>query len=200
MAVGVSKCKITEYSLSKLGELYYGVLCSNTVNSNIFINYIEHLNCKDVFVTVCDPLDCPEPYTSFTCTLKVIALLYSQDEENNRLFKFTIPSNSIAGGKEPYTYNWIYEEDDFEVTEEGINSSELKLILKPGKVLSNLVTSIRVDVVDANGCSATRNCYLAYGSMQCGVNYVSCSNPNSLVVSNILTTCAKPSSLILSKI
>lgn len=190
-----AKCNITKLALDSLLQLQYSVRCSKSNVKNLLENYIEYLNCSDVNLTVCEPSICINDVVSFSCKLRVIALDFVVEDQ---LLVFSIPSGGIIGASGELTYNWEYDANSFNIVG-AMNTEQLILTLKEGKLLSNVVAPIKVTVSDANGCVSEKQCYVAGGVTRCNINYTPCSTPMALTLTNKIVNCARPLGLVVTK-
>lgn len=188
------KCNITSLALKKLNELYWGNKYKG-VDNLIIENYIYSLSCSGLEMCYTEEDDCSNPTIVLNCNLN-IALISNTINQN--VITFYIKDTDFTGGLAPFTYQWTYEQSDFDNSGD-INVSESVLSVKLGKRLELLVTSISVKVVDANGCIYNKTCYLALSQMQCADDYIPCPNISSLSVINKITNCVMPIGLIVNK-
>lgn len=185
-----AKCNITGLVLEELSRLFYGFKCKD--NSYAIIeNYIESLNCEGINLEVCFPSDCKNELVIFNCTFNVVGITSSI---NGNVVTFSVVT---VGGTTPFTYAWTFEVDDFTLSG-AINQSTLVLTLKPGKSFPDLVSQVSVAITDANGCTDIKSCWLDDLAMKCSVNFVPCVNPSNLTLSNPVTYCVAPSSLVVT--
>ena len=191
-----AKCNITSLTLEKLRQISWGVKGKN-VDDAILENYIEQLGyCKCVELVICNEgEDCSDDVVVLTCQLAISSIQASVSEN---VVTFSIPNGGITNGLAPYTYQWTYELDDF--TQSGpVNVETSVLTVKPNKDVDYLVTNVSVVVTDANGCTATKSCWLTPAGMQCVENYAACIPINGLTVTNKVILCGTLRSLIVSK-
>ena len=198
MIVGVNKCNIIEYSLSKVNELLWGMKATVNVDKAILENYLQYLDCPTVELATINPDICSNPTINFRCQLSSGAIIVNISS-NTGILIFSIDETQIINGKSPFTYTWSYDPDDIILTS-GINSNSVSFKLKDGKNIDNIVVAIGVDIVDSNGCKYSKSCYLVNKAMECIVNYAACRTVNSLVVTNVVTAAVPPSGLIVTLI
>lgn len=192
-----AKCNITGFVLDELSPMFYGLKCKD--NSYAIVeNYIESLGCTNINLQICNPADCENNPTVFECEFNIVRTTVVINGDGN-LVTFNVSEEDYFGGTSPFTYEWTFETDDF-IISGPVNTSQLVLAVKPGKVLANLVTKISVTITDANGCTDTKECWLNKGDLRCSVNFVACSNPSGLVTTNNFVQCAGPSGLIVTKV
>lgn len=189
-----AKCNITSLTLEKLNQLYWGIKGRN-INDSILENYLEQLECECVELATCSDVDCDNDTVVVTCQLSISAI---QSAISENVVTFSIPDNGILNGTAPYTYQWTYELDDFDPSGP-INVSTSTLTVKPTKRLNFLISNVSVVVTDANGCTATKSCWLTPSGMQCAENYVACLPPSVLTVMNKTILCGALSSLVVIK-
>ena len=190
-----AKCNITKLALDSLLQLQYSVRCSKSNVKNLLENYIEYLNCSDVNLNVCEPAVCVNEVVTFSCKLKVVAFDFVSEDQ---MLLFSIPSGGIIGAIGDLQYEWGYDALSFNLVG-AMNSNQLILTLKEGKLLSNVVAPVKVTVTDSNGCVSEKQCYVAGGTTKCNVNYTPCSTPMALTLSNKIVNCAKPIGLVVTK-
>lgn len=194
-----AKCNITGLVLQELNKLHYGYNCKDN-GLAIIENYLEFLSCPNIKLIVCNT----EPYcnttpNSFDCNFNITAIsatLNPVGVEADIIFDLKVID--YAGGKLPLTYNWIYDEEDFDLVG-SIEDSQVKLVLKEGKQLNLLITQIGVEVIDADGCGDSKYCWFVGGSMQCAYNYVPCSNATELTVIYEYVDCPRATNLTVTK-
>jgi hypothetical protein len=190
------KCNIASLALENSAKLLYGFSCKD--NSIAFIeNYIESLACPDIILEECGSVVCENPVVVFNCVFNVNRIAMQVVEGNTVVLTATIGNGDYAGGTPPFTYQWNFDENDFEVTGP-INQSQIALTPKDGKEIEDLISKITVTVTDSNGCQSVKSCWVEQGVGKCNDNYVGCTNPSDLVVTDAETYCAAPSNLIIS--
>lgn len=179
-----AKCNIIGLVVQQLNAVNYGIKCSD-VSCAIIENYIEYLNCPDVSNEICNPDDdCTNPIIDFNCNLSLFSIEYAAVEDEDWDVIFSVTSDDYVGATPPLVYLWTFDTDDWDVVGTA-TTSELKLTLKPGKVLSLLVTPITLQITDSNECTDTKICYLNGGNMACFESFVSCNNAQDLQVVGI---------------
>lgn len=189
-----AKCNITSLTLDKLNQLYWGIKGKN-IDDGILENYLEQLECECVELTTCHDADCDNDPIVVTCQLAISAIQASITEN---VVTFSIPTNGISNGTAPYSYQWTYELDDFNLSGP-IGASTSVLTVKPTKDVNYLISNISVVVTDANGCTATKSCWLTPSGMQCTEGYAACIPPSVLVVTNKTILCGALKSLVVIK-
>ena len=197
----VAKCNIVDVVLKDLAELQYGFTCPSD-NTKIFIeNYLEYLNCADIYHHICYPAPpCEKDQAvNFTCNFNLLSISATLNPPANPEADiiFDIKVLNYVGGTLPFkSYLWTFESDDFELV--GANGlPEVKLKLKEGQVLETMTSLIGVTIVDANDCTDSVSCYLTPDGMQCGFAYQPCFGPEGLEVISLLpVVCSRPMGLI----
>lgn len=189
-----AKCNIASLAIKKLNKLHWGINISD-VEDAILENYIEQLDCKDTDLIVCYEEPCVNNPVIVNCNL-AISLIQSSIFENT--VTFSIPTGGITNGIAPYSYKWTYEVDDF--TQSGpININTSTLTVKPSKDINFIISNISVEITDANGCKATKSCWITPSGMQCAENYAPCLPNSLLTVTNKTIVCSPLSSLVVTK-
>lgn len=187
----VNKCNITKYALNRVAQLQFGINCENVTDA-IIENYLVYLGCGG---SICYPDDCSNPVIYFKCRFRVLGITRTIPSDNNVYdIQFSATGANLFKGEEPYTYEWSFDADDFEVVGSATGSS-INLKLKEGKQLNLLVTSIGVTVEDGNSCQDSKTCWLVNSAMQCADNYVPCANPQILEVTPRYIICPEPETL-----
>lgn len=195
MIVAVNKCNIIGLVLTKLNKLYWGFSCED-IDDKILDNYKNSLTCDTLNKTTCFPDNCVNETVILICDLQISGISFSFDE-TERIITFFIPEEGITNGLAPYSYKWTYEIDDFDQAGT-IDTAQSTLALKENKQFDVLVTAISVEVTDANGCKATKNCYFVEGEIQCAEDYQPCSNVSNFVVRDNFVRCIGVSGLLVS--
>lgn len=198
-----AKCNITEFALQELNQLYYGFSCK-TGKSAIIENYLEYLNCSNIKLIICNQAKvCAKDKPSvFNCNFNLISISATLNPVAGTDIIFDVKLVNYAGGTLPFSYSWDFDEDDFDlVGGTDAMSPEIKLALKPDKVIELLVSQITVEITDANGCTDSKSCWLIPdGEMRCGASYQSCNNPVGLTAVYNYVACEKPKTLVLTSI
>lgn len=180
MIVGVNKCNITNIALEEANKLFWGFRCKDS--RAIFLeNYMQYLKCSTLSSVTCYPDNCVNPTIHNTCNIIINAISFSIV---GNVITFFIDPSDLIGATNPLQYAWGYEPDVFDLISTSTNNSTLVVKLKDGIVLDDLVTPTSVVITDANGCHASKLCYLAEGSIICADDYTPCPNITNLVVSN----------------
>lgn len=193
-----NKCNITKYAIDKLNSLHYGFSCKHN-NAAILENYITYLGCPNINLVVCDndPTCTDGNPVIFRCTFNIISISATLSPESGTDVIFDVKIVDYQNGVPPFTYEWEWDSDDFDLVEgTDSESAELRLKVKPGKVVDYLVSNIYVGVTDSNGCFDSKSCWLVMGNMQCGFNYDRCPNPVGLTANMIYTPCPAPTGLV----
>lgn len=189
-----AKCNITTLALEQLSVLQFGgKLCKSNIEA-LIENYIEYLDCEEIDLTICNPDNCKNDPIIFNCNFNVLRITA---DVTSQIMVFTVGPSDFAGGTAPYTYDWTFEQDDFDSVGP-INQDTLLLTVKTGKITELLVSSVKVKITDANGCIDEKLCYLAGGIMRCGTNYAPCSAPSMLAIINNAVHCVRPTGLIVT--
>lgn len=189
------KCNIATLALENSAKLLYGFGCKD--NSFAFIeNYIESLDCG-INQELCNAVPCENPVIVFNCIFNVNRISFEIQEGNLIILTATVGDGDYAGGTPPFTYEWNFDENDFDVTG-AVNQNQIALTPKDDKAIEDLVSQITVTVIDSNGCQSVKSCWIEYGVGKCNENFVGCTNPSDLVVTDAESYCAAPSNLIIS--
>jgi hypothetical protein len=181
-----AKCNISKYALEEYHSLVWGIKC-HTHPWAIIENYIEKLDCPEVDLDICHSkkTGCPDNTIVNKCIVNITGISFSLETTGDEDIIFYLSVNNVFGATAPITYNWIYDNTDFELIEDASNTdAELKLKLKTGKSLNDLVTLIRVEIEDAAGCTDYKECWYTPTGFQCGA-FIPCRNPTSLVVTPV---------------
>jgi hypothetical protein len=140
---------------------------TNTINIVMYLNGLDAYNNNVITVTAID--------TSTGCTITLTDNLTKLTPCNDLLISIDNPINTltyravITNGKEPYTYKWIYNTNNFEAIG-SITSDTLNL----RNIIDVTPFNVSVEVTDANGCKKTQT-----------VSYTSSCKP---VIPNIIAT------------
>lgn len=195
-----NKCNIAKSVLERLSSLTWGLDCKD-VTCSILENYVEYLDCDNVKQNICiDPDNCVNDPIYFSCRFNIISISSEIPVDTTEYdISFSLNGTNYAGGTQPFTYNWTYDTNDFDPVGD-VDSDTIKLKLKPGKVLSLIVSNISVSVIDANECSDSKNCVIDAQIMHCNQFYEACYNPQSLTVHNLYVACTKPKNLVVAHI
>jgi hypothetical protein len=192
--VAVNKCNISSYIIDEINNLIWGYKCVDNTNA-ILENYIQYIGCADANLVTCFPDNCNNPTINFTCTLSIANGIIAIVDQDTNTVQFTLNAANITNGLAPYQYTWTYNPND--LTPIGpINGSVVSFSAKEGKLISDLVTAVMIEVVDANNCTATKTCYLVTGQVQCATNYNPCYTASALKVINSVVVAVPPSGLI----
>lgn len=189
-----AKCNITSSILQKLAQLKWGVN-SNAIDEVIIENYVEQLACDCIDLDICHPDNCINDTIIVTCNVQV-AKISNTIVEN--LVTFYIQDIDLTGGLAPYTYQWSFEQDDFD-NSGTVDVNKAVLTVKLGKKPELLVTKITVTITDNNGCKVTKSCYMTPQGMQCLTTYKPCSTITNLKLISKNVTCVRVKSLVVTK-
>lgn len=195
MIVAVNKCNITSLVLEKLNKLKWGFSCKDN-SCGIVENYLQYISkdCPTVIFSICFPDNCQNSAIVFNCNLKLIGITGERDVDQEKIV-FDLGVGDYINGLPPFTYEWTYDEDIFDIISGSTTSPQIELQLKEDKQIELVITPIMVEITDSNGCTASKQCYLTPEGMQCANNYVPCNNPSDLEVTMIYITCSRPKSL-----
>jgi hypothetical protein len=188
-----AKCNIASLVLEKVNAGKWGFDCKES-QLGILQNYIQYLACDTVSVGECAPQDCKWEATIFNCNFNILKTSLSVSEDN---LTFSFQLGDIVGGRQPFTYLWLYDTEDFTV-QGPTTQATLLLKLKPGKDLDLLVSRITMKITDADNCYDEKIVWLVNGEL-INWNYTACPNPNQLVIANKITYCPPASGLIVTK-
>jgi hypothetical protein len=189
-----AKCNITGFALKELYKSKWGIDSESNVAA-IAENYIEYLNCPNIKLSLCYPAKCKNDIIIFNCDFNVNGMTFYYEDG---IPQFAITVGNYVGGVLPLTYQWLFDEENFEAV--GPTDTEsLTLTVIEGKDFDNLVTPITVTITDANGCEDTKVCYITPDGLRCNTNYQPCSNPSNLMIANLFKQCSGPSGLIVNK-
>lgn len=192
------KCNIASLILDRIQSVNWGVSCIDSNTTGILENYIEHLACKTKkFNMVTDNVDCQGEIVVFNCEYNILRIGFTV-ENIESVFKVNV--GDYIGGTPPFTYVWAFEEDDFDLLSEDLESEELILKIKEGKTFDSLVSQITVTITDANFCSSTKTCVITPQGMQCGNSYELCPNVSNLQVVNKIIQCSGPFALTVERL
>jgi hypothetical protein len=192
------KCDITSLVIERLKTVNWGVKCVESNTFGIIESYLEKLDCDSVdYVIRSKDSDCSGTIIVFNCEYNILRIGFTV-EESESIFKVNI--GDYIGGTPPFTYEWAYEEDDFDLVSSDPETGELKLKLKTGKTFDTLVSQITVTITDLNFCTATKTCYITPGGMMCGNSYVACPNTSELEVVNLFVQCSGPMALTVQRL
>lgn len=190
-------CNILKYSLSKSRNLLWGTSCLKE-DCALINDYIDYLNCDSK--SILKPSNKIKQKTNevidFTCTTKV---LRSRLEVEEDIFTFTFQSGDIVGGTPPYTYQWTFSTSDFEASGP-TNKEVLVLKKKSGKDFNLMISEIKVEIVDAEGCRSEKSCWIDKGEYKCHNNFRPCFSPKTLTVESGLKICTRPKTLVVTNI
>lgn len=192
------KCNITGLVLEKLNELKWGFSCKKENKASILRNYIEYLDCENVFVEDCGDIPCQEGGTTIihSCNLNVTGISATVPNINGVFATFHLAVTNLYGGTPPFSYVWEYDTDVFDLAAgASINDPALDLEAKPGIDLGAVVTPIKVTITDSEGCTDVKQCYYTPGGMMCASGYNPCPNPKNLVIGGLYTPCPTPHKL-----
>lgn len=189
-----AKCNIISSVISKLNGLYWGIT-DKSIDDKIIENYIEQLNCIDVFVVPCSNGDCPDSTVKKVCNFRILRISGTTNENS---ITFFIEDKNLLDGVAPFIYNWSFETKDFD-NSGSINLSTATLTVKSTKKLNLLVSKITLNIIDSDGCKSTKTCYLTPQGIKCDINYKPCPPVASLKVTVKTKLCPKVSSLLVTK-
>ena len=193
-----AKCNIVDLVLQDLAELQYGFACKSDSKA-VLENYLEYLDCANIILNICNPAsNCEKDNpVSFNCEFNIISIsatLHPDDPDNADII-FDLKVLDYVGGKLPFTYNWIFDSNDFESID-AVNLPQVRLKLLPNKVLENLSSLIAVEITDADNCQDIKTCYLTPGgTLNCGDSFLPCSTPVGLQVVYNYVPCSAPLTL-----
>lgn len=184
--MAVNKCNITKWALEQYNSVKWGISCSNNAARGIIENYIEYLDCPDVDHVVCEQDNCSNPSITTTCNCELLMLEYDRlsniggDDIVDIIFRLN--SEGSQGCQLPFvSYLWSWDGTGF-YSDANYQEPELKLRLKPGFDLDYLVFTVILQVVDSAGCTNTKVCVYAAGTVICDESYVECPNPHTLQI------------------
>lgn len=185
------KCDISSIVLQKLGQLYWG---TNTeyIDDTILQNYIEYLDCDTVELVECKPSTCTNETQHYICNIQIVKISSSYVQN---VVTFFVESTDIINGVKPYSYQWDFEEDDFD-NSGPIDTTTAVLTVKASKDRELLVTKIILKITDAIGCEVIKSCYLTPQGMRCETGYKACLPATGLTVRNKITLCVAPRGLL----
>ncbi len=172
-----AKCNITGFTLEQLNKLLWGFSCKVHTDA-ILENYAEYLNCSTVNLPICNEADCTNEPVILWCEdflIESIDELPLDDPGPSYDYRFGI---TISGANNPYTCVWEYDPVIFELVVQ--DNCTIKLNVKAGIVIDDVITLIKVTVTDDKNCTGTKTCNLIGGSLSC-VEYVICPNVSDLV-------------------
>ena len=182
-----NKCNITSLVTQKVNELMYGI--APISEDAILENYAIYLGCSTVKIPVCKaPDDCSNETIVLICNLVIEEILHTATGTTH---VFSVPPMDDIE-----SYTWDYDTRIFTLASASDESS-ITLVVKGGIDMEYVVTPISVLAMAENGCIAIKTCYYTPNGMQCADDYMPCSNPRDLQVTNG-NTCAIPKTLIVS--
>lgn len=122
---------------------------TKTINTVMYLNGLDAYNNNVITVTAID--------TSTGCTITLTDNLTKLTPCNDLLISIDNPINTltykavITNGKEPYSYKWIYNTNNFEAI--GNTTSDT---LNLRNIIDVTPFNVGVEVTDANGCKKTQ--------------------------------------------
>lgn len=198
------KCNITKVVLEKVESNGWGLSPSKERDRTLLENYVEFLACPDFSLKYCTDYEdtCIELNKANTlvvnCNLNVIGMSFTKNtpsSQNPQDITFFLSITDIYGAKQPLTYKWTYDTNIFDIVG-SINSPTVQFKVKPGKKIDLVVAPITVEIVDANGCKDTKQCYFTGDGMKCNASFKPCTPVKALIVTPVVVTCSRPRALV----
>lgn len=153
-----ANCNISKIINNVISNKRFGITCESEDKKMILQHYMDSLDCDTEKIICIKDYPCEETYETSKCNLLVEGIAYKDTLSNNRdpnLITFSV--GNIINGSPPYSYQWSFDSNLFDINSGDDTSSTLKLKWKNG-VTQDISTDITIECIDSDGCSYTETC------------------------------------------